>query len=200
MLALETAHHGGTQFARQIGVFAQALGYAAPTGIARDVEHGGKGPGDALFTRFGSCHVGTGLDHLRVERGSQSQRNGQYGLVAVNDVAPDDEGDTQPRLLDGRLLYLVNQFRVYVEHRTYLAGPYFGFDRIQRLVETELVHLTYFLFERHFSQQVFDETLLFGVAGRLASCGKQGGNTDDKQSFFHCVCVELSGYKIILQV
>ena len=97
------ARHRGAE----IGVFAVGLDDAAPARIAGDVDHGREDPGDAVGAGFGAPVRATISAACGIPAGGDGERNGKRGVVAVDHVEPEEEGDVQARLLHGDVLVVV---------------------------------------------------------------------------------------------
>ena len=111
---LVTAHHGFTHPGVQVSVLTAALGNAAPTGIAGNVQHGRERPADTLGGGLDGCHTGSLFHQGGVKGGRQAQRNGINGVETVNDVAAHQQRNVQAGFLYGNALEFIQLHRVYL--------------------------------------------------------------------------------------
>ena len=94
---------------RQIRVFAETLDDASPAGIPANVHHRRKGPVNAFGAAFGRGDPRGFLRTRGVERGRLRQRNRRDGVMPVDDVASENQRNSEPAFLDGRLLTAVQE-------------------------------------------------------------------------------------------
>ena len=121
---------------------------------------------------LGRCHRCARFDQFRVERRRLPDRDRQYGLETVYDVACDDKRNAKPALLDGDALHRVDDVHVdLVQRRTNAAGLD-CFTKIIRQVTARrigLSHLADFFFQCHLLDQRTDALVdrqLRGVRGK----------------------------------
>ena len=113
----------------------------------------------------------------------ECQRNGEDGLVAVDDIHAHDEGNAQTAMVDSHFLQLANLVGpLQVEHAAHLSGSnllsYIGIDGTagDDVASHLQVQLSDFFLERHLGHQFIHEFLhgfdgLNGFLG-LFSSGK----------------------------
>ena len=94
------------------GVFAGGLDDASPAGVAGDIDHGREDPLEAVGAGLDGGGAGDGLDEGGIPTGGESDGDGEGGVLAVDDVLTEDEGDVEAALFDGDLLVVVGLFRV----------------------------------------------------------------------------------------
>ena len=92
----------------------------------------------------------------------------------MNDIAGEDERDSETALFYGIALKLVDDFRIcLIEYRTYTAGAHLA-DHLVLVSESgKLVELPYFLFESHSRQKSIDTTVYLSF--RAGSCSRREG-------------------------
>jgi hypothetical protein len=155
--ALKAAHHGHAQRGGEKRIFTEALGYAAPARIARDVDHGREGPVDADFGGFARGGTRGALRERRVEARRQTERDGEDGLVTVNYVAPEDQRHAQPAL-ERQLLHAVPLFergRIQ-DGAEHARGGFVASDVVAAVAPRVLRHLPRLFGQSHLGQQRFD--------------------------------------------
>ena len=86
---LEAAHHCIGHYRSQVGVFATSLGYTAPAGITRYVNHGGEGPAHAVGRRFDGGYTRSFTGYFGRECRRLPEWYWEDCLVAVDNVARD---------------------------------------------------------------------------------------------------------------
>ena len=141
-----------------------ALGDSAPAGIVTDIDHRTERPADAVGRGFLRGNLRRTLDGLHVPGAGESQRNGEHGFVAMDDVHAEDEGDAETTFLDSNALQFSHATcALQVEeaahttctdvlgHVARLGGTCHDVTRNGK------VELTQLLFERHLAHQVVDE-------------------------------------------
>ena len=101
VIALKSPDTGPGDVRPEVGVLPRSLHDAAPAGIACDVDHRGESPLQTRCRGFDGGHPGRGFDGRHVPRTALGQRHGRNGLVAVDHVQREDQGNAQPGLLDG---------------------------------------------------------------------------------------------------
>ena len=109
--ALKAAHLGFGVERRNVGVLSRPFGDASPTCIARDVEHGRKGHGDAVSGGFRRGLAGRLFPQNRIERGSLGQWDGENRPVSVQNVESEEQRNAEPRFFDGDALNAVCSLR-----------------------------------------------------------------------------------------
>ena len=104
VLALISAYHCRREERSQIRVFAAAFGYAAPAGVAGDINHRAVCPADSvggsLFGRY-PCRF---FHQGRVPGAGKCERDGKYGIESVNDIYSAKHRDAETAFLDCNLL------------------------------------------------------------------------------------------------
>ena len=192
-VALVAAHHGFAHAGVQVGVFAAAFRYPAPTGVAGNVQHGREGPADALRRGLDGRNAGALLHQFRVKGGCQTQRNGEQGVETMNHVPAHQQRNAQAGFLHGQPLVFVNLFRIHlVEDGTNLTGTK-GICILGHVATgRNLVHLADFLLQGHLAQQFIYASLHLGSrargSARLPGAGKHCHQTQEKDfSSFHSV-------------
>ncbi len=93
----------------KIGVFPRALGAAAPSCVAGNVNHGGVDPVDACGAGLDGSHVGEISDQGGIPTGRGGQGNRKYGAEAVDDVGPKEQRDMQARIVHSSVLKMVGK-------------------------------------------------------------------------------------------
>ena len=177
VLALESAHAGAGHLAPQEDVLSGALGDSTPARIARDVDHGGERPVDTGGGCFAPPDTSGVFDAREVEARRLGERNGERGLVAVDDVVPEDDRDPEARLFLRDGLVARDVFGIGdVEQRANFAAP----DQLVVVLvdRVELRHLTDLLVEGHLGEERTD-ALLDGLPLRLLFHGdflEKGGS------------------------
>ena len=106
--ALITVNHGLGHARVQVGVFTAAFGDTAPAGVAGDVQHGREGPADTLCGGFDGRHAGALFHQGGIKSGRQPQRDGENGMITMDDVAAHQQRDSQTGFLHGDALQLVD--------------------------------------------------------------------------------------------
>ncbi len=180
--ALKPTDSRARQSRAEVRVFAGAFDDAAPTRVARDVEHRGESPVDSGGPRLGGGDGGGALDARGVPTARLGERDGEDGAVAVNHVEAEDERDFETRAFDGDALQLVR-----VPHAAHVQGraeqTFADEFRVLILeapvgVAVELLELSEFLFERHPREQRLDSPL--HVAPRRALRVREGGRESEE--------------------
>ena len=95
LVALVAHHHGLGHRAPQERVFAGALGDAAPTGVATDVDHRTINPGNAVGRGFDGRCAGGQLHLLQIPSARHGKGDGEDGVVAVDDIEAEQQRDAQ---------------------------------------------------------------------------------------------------------
>jgi hypothetical protein len=80
----------------------------APARIARNIQHGRKCHGQAIIGGLGSRRARGHGPHGLIEYGCFTERNGEQGVVPMQNVQADQQGDAEPRLLHCQGLHLVH--------------------------------------------------------------------------------------------
>ena len=104
VVALKAAHAGDGDLRAEIGVFTCPLHDPAPARIAADVDHGGEGPVEAVGGGLCARDTGGLFHHVEVPASSLCERQREDGLVAVDDVIGEKDGNAETRLVDGIVL------------------------------------------------------------------------------------------------
>ena len=188
---LIAAHHGACHEGAQIGVFTGAFGLSAPAGIQGDVHHRREGPGHTAGRSFRRSDARRLLNGFQVPRGGHAERDGEDGLVAVDDVHAHQQGDAQTRLLHRHALHFDDflcALDVEKRARFALADEARGLCAQRRarlhVAHGELVHLSEFLFERHPGHQAVNERV-----HRLCAHRRREAEHHADQCVFHRCCV-----------
>ena len=112
-VGLDAPHVRGADAAGEVRVLAVGLLDAAPTRVARDVEHGRERLARADRDELLPDHVGDLGDQLLVPRRREPDRLREHRrtarAVAAGRLLVDDDRDAKARLLDGEALDLVHQ-------------------------------------------------------------------------------------------
>ncbi len=85
-------------------VLARALGNAPPARVLADVHHRRIGQIDAVIGGLFCAHARGLLPQLIVKCAAFCQRNGRNGAIAVNDIAPKQNRDSESGLFNRNLL------------------------------------------------------------------------------------------------
>ena len=174
-VALISAYQGLSDESAQIGILAVTLGDTSPAGVECDVHHRAVRPVDAVRRGLLGCDACSLLDGCRIPAAGLGQRNGEDGLVAMNDIQSHEQGNAQAGLLHGNLLhgaYLVAPHGV--EHRSQFAsGDESAQLGVHRTAGTHIaaglqVQLPDFLTQRHLRHQFADKRIHLLVT-RLAA-------------------------------
>ena len=121
-VALIAAHQSGGDEASQVGVFTVSLGYAAPAGVERDIHHRAVGPADTVGGALLGCDARSALYGFGVPAARLCQGDGEYCVVAVNDIEAEQDGDAQTAFLHCHTLYVAYLVLAHhIEHGTHLA-------------------------------------------------------------------------------
>ena len=99
--ALETAHPRFGNAGTQPRILAAAFHDPAPAGVAGNVDHGGKGPVEAVGGGFYSGVACGSAHEVQIPGGGFAEGNGELRAVTVDDVGSKQEGDAQAGLGDG---------------------------------------------------------------------------------------------------
>ncbi len=102
--SLETAHAGGREQLAEIHIFTRAFAHAAPTLIARHIDHGRKGPVHTDGSGFHGSGPGGFFSKLRLEARRLGQRDREHRAQPVNHVRAEQQRNLQTRLFDSRPL------------------------------------------------------------------------------------------------
>ena len=107
----------------EVGIFARTLHNAAPARVAADVDHGGKGPVDAVGRRLAGGSSGGILYRLHVPARGFGERNRRKRLVSVDHIQAKQKGNPQARLFDRHFLQGANLVHPCdIEYGTYSAA------------------------------------------------------------------------------
>ena len=120
---LQSPDLGAGKPASQIGILAGSLGYAPPAGVAGHIDHGSEIPADAVGPGFLCRHPGRLFKQRIVEGSRLRDRDGEHTAKAVNHIKSDDQGNAQPRLLDGDLLQFICFSRIVSHNGTHQSRP-----------------------------------------------------------------------------
>src|ERR1700683_2864119 len=107
-VALESAHCGNAKARNQKRIFAECLLHAAPTRLARHVDHGRKRLVRATQAGLGSGHGVELLDQLGIEGGSERDGLRKAGSahrgVSVQAFLVEHDGNSQATVFKEKLL------------------------------------------------------------------------------------------------
>ena len=132
-----------------------------------DIHHRGERELDAISRSFRSGNLSRLADALHIPRARQTKRNREDGLVAVDNIHTENDGDAQSTFFYSNALQFRNAFSPFeVKHSPHFAFANRGYDialqgtsaryDIARYGEIELPE---FLLERHFLKQVRHKTV-----------------------------------------
>ena len=175
--ALVAAHGGGSHDGGEVGVLSVALRHTSPAGVARHIHHRRERPAQARLHSLLSRQVRSLLHQRGVERSRLTQRDGIDSAEAVDDVAGENHGDTQPSLLHRDTLVVVRLGTQAVEHGA-CALPHLISKVIRIPSAAYLRHLSDFLLERHLSEQGVNLRLRGVLRG--ACCKRRHCQKNDK--------------------
>ena len=108
VVALKSAHAGFCNSRPEVGIFAGAFHHAAPAWIAADVDHGRKGPVNAVGGGLKGCGAGGILNGSKVPTRSFGERNRRKRLVSVDYIQTKQKGNPQAGLFDRHFLQGAN--------------------------------------------------------------------------------------------
>ena len=156
VVALESPHHSLSNATAQERVFACSLCHTSPTGIDGNVNHRTIHPIDTLCSGFLGGNAGTVFDSLDVPRTSLCKRNGKYRLIAMDNILPYEQWNTQPTLLYGnalQFLYLVLSLHIQYSSKLTLFSEFSQrtvyYCSCGNVVTRQEVELTDFLLKSH---------------------------------------------------
>ena len=190
--ALEAAHPCFGDSGAEVRILAGPLHDPAPARVARDVDHRREGPVDAGGGGLGGGDPRRALDRLEIPAGGFTQRDREYGLVAVDHVVAEDQRDAETAALDrhrlrrsGRLGTGDVQHRADAAARDLLASVAVGIGGRAGDIEVGavLVELTDLLRQGHLCHQLVDPLLDRGVDQRAVS--EQGGGEEQREARQH---------------
>jgi len=104
VFSLKSAHAGDGHPAAEISIFTRPFGDSAPARIPGDVNHGRKGPVNARSTRLSGGDGRALFSQLGVPARSLGERNRKNGLVAMDDIQPEEDRNAETRVLHCELL------------------------------------------------------------------------------------------------
>ena len=120
---LKTVHTRFGDARTEVGIFARTLHNAAPARVAADVDHGRKGPVDAVGRSLAGGSSGGILYRLHVPARGFGERNRRKRLVAVDHIQAKQKGNPQARLFDRHFLQGANLVHPCdIEYGTYSAA------------------------------------------------------------------------------
>src|ERR1043166_8231683 len=126
IIPLVTFYHGLCDLITEIRILTTTFCNAAPAGIPGDVYHRGKGPANAVGTRFACRNSCTLFYFLHIPAARQSKWNWEHGLVPVDHVHSKDQRYFQATLPDRHLLYIPDLgYRFNIKQPTDLSFTYF---------------------------------------------------------------------------
>ena len=162
---LKSPHCRGTEHGVGMDILAETLGNAAPTPVARHINHRGEGPLDTRETGL-ACRLDTGrFNKPGIPRTGLRQRDGENGSKSMHRIVRKEDRNTQPGLLHGPALHPVPHFGAgaHIDQRPDFRRQ-LRIDRIPviRIVvapQRVLIELEDLLLQRHSGEQVLDPLL-----------------------------------------
>ena len=166
VVALESPHHSLADATSKEGVFASSLRHTSPAGVDGDVNHRAIHPVDALCSGFLGGNARSVFYSLDVPRTSLCKRYRENRLIAMDNILPHEQWNTQAALLYGnslQFLYLV--LSLYIEYGSKLS--LFGelrqrtvyYRSCGNVVTRQEVELTDFLLKSHLRHQFVDKLI-----------------------------------------
>src|SRR2546429_590360 len=184
--ALVTAHVGLSESSAKKWIFAVPFGGAAPTRIARDVDHWREGPTNSGCRSFSSSDARGAFGKLRIPRCGNAKRNRKFSAEAMDYIETKYERDVKARLFDCDALEGVGLLGgddieeradlTFRQHVVVIGATGAGAGGLAGGILNELTDL---FFEGHLLQQVFNTWLNgriipFGSGLRCGACGGCG--------------------------
>ena len=108
VVALKSAYAGFGDPGAEVGIFAGAFHHAAPAWIAADVDHGRKGPVNAVGGGLKGCGARGILNGSKVPTRSFGERNRRKRLVSVDYIQTKQKRNPQAGLFDRHFLQGAN--------------------------------------------------------------------------------------------
>ena len=208
VVSLITAHHCLGYARAEKRILASAFSHTAPPRVHANVHHRAESPVYSVRARLLGSYARALLYGFHVPAARLCERDGEYGLISVNDVHAHKQRYSQTAFLHSHLLqgaYAVHS--LYVEDASYTACRYLSsYFRIGCLAGCDVsgndkIQLSYLLLDCHLGHKPVHKCLHFMVVRhhrRHRHQYRQHGHNNPFHAFLLCVIMFLIVSLIII--